>query len=367
MLDIRNIVMETWNADVHPSGLRSFDNVKLVALSTCPTFGIVRYDHHKTYKSAKRNMALETGTACHEAFAAVRLADLYMFGNEFYEHSHPELDMRDVALNRMVALHGEERAAQWQKVLESGEDYERAIMLCALDAFGSSAFYDDPEDNRRTTPNIEEALIVYVGKYPLGKRLPVVQQVNDYLFVGVEISVDTYLRIETDDEAYEYNFTGRIDGVLWHDDAQDFVEIEDDKTTSRLGDGWRQQWAVAHQMTGYCIAATCLLGKPVTRGKVRGLAIPIPKTYDYGGCIEEPFHRDERAFEDWARWLIHTDLTTREYVDTPTRAPMFTHSCFRYFSVCPMLMYCDSPIDEREAMLEEMDVERWSPLEEPHD
>ena len=63
---------------------RKFDNTKLVALNTCPTWGIIRYEHHRTYLSGNRAMALEAGGAAHQAFAAVRLCDLHWSGGEFY-------------------------------------------------------------------------------------------------------------------------------------------------------------------------------------------------------------------------------------------------------------------------------------------
>jgi hypothetical protein len=56
--------------------LPSFDNTKLTAINTCPTWGIVRYHLHKTMSGGSRALALEAGAAMHEMFAAVRLLDL---------------------------------------------------------------------------------------------------------------------------------------------------------------------------------------------------------------------------------------------------------------------------------------------------
>jgi PD-(D/E)XK nuclease superfamily len=359
-MPVTGMYMEPWNKDKHPAGLRTFDNVKLVALSTCPTFGIVRYELHKTYKSGRRAMPLETGIACHEAFSAVRLADLYLNGNRFY----PEQDVQIIAFNRAVQLFGLDRADAWRAVIEKGEDTERAIMLGALEIFNSTGFYDDEYDKRRTVANIEEAIIVYCTRYPIGKVMPVLAIAPDgKMFVGVEIGIDMYLRIDTTVAMHEYHFVGRIDALMYRTPEKKEIYIEDDKTASRLDDAWRASWAVNHQPTGYCVAASALTHMPVTKGNIRGLAIPIPKTYDYGGHIVEPFSRTEQQFTEWAEWVVYIDQTTKPFLSTPLNAPKFTHSCNRYFHACPYIPFCDSDMEDRQAMLDEMETEEWTPLE----
>src|SRR4030095_15268438 len=69
--------MRNWQKNKDPDTLPKFDNVNITAVATCPTFGIMRYEHHKVYASNRRAMALEAGLAAHEAFASVRLGDLY--------------------------------------------------------------------------------------------------------------------------------------------------------------------------------------------------------------------------------------------------------------------------------------------------
>lgn len=360
-MTVRGIYMEQWDKDKHPKGLRTFDNVKLVALSTCPQYGILRYEHHKTWTTTRRQMPLEAGLACHEAFSAVRLADLYLNGGLFYPDS---IDTRAVALARMIQLFGMDRTVEWTKIMELGEDTERTIMLGALEIFNSSGFFDDESDKRRTVANIEEALIVYCTRYPIGRMMPVVIEEEKRLFVGVEIPVDMYLRIDNHDATHEYHFTGRIDGMMYRDPDKREVIIEDDKTASRLDEAWRTGWSVNHQPTGYCLAASALLKQPVTRGNIRGLAIPIPKTYDYGGHVVEPFRRTEQQFTEWAEWVVFVDETTKRFLKTPLNAPKFTHSCNRYFHSCMFVPFCDSDEEERQAMYDEMETVEWSPLGE---
>jgi hypothetical protein len=308
-------------------------------------------------------MPLEAGLAAHEAFSAVRLADLYLNGNRFY----PELPVMRIAEMRAAQLFGVDRASEWLKVITKGEAADRSIMLGALEIFNSTGFYDDEYDKRRTVANIEEAIIVYCTRYPIGKMMPVigvVERIGKNMFVGVEVPIDMYLRIDTSERTHEYKFTGRIDALMYKDSSKDRIIIEDDKTASRLDDAWRASWAINHQPTGYCLAASALTRSEVNRGNIRGLAIPIPKTYDYGGHIVEPFRRTEQQFTEWAEWVVHIDQVTKPYLDRPLNAPKYTHSCNRYFAPCPYIPLCDSDMDDRVEMLAEMETSEWSPLHE---
>lgn len=334
-------------------------------------------------------MPLEAGHAAHQAYAAVRLCDLWWSGEDFYKGSPFAADVQSIARNRAVQIFRQERADAMFGVLQSGEDKERSIMLAALEIFSSSGYYEDPNDRRRTVANIEEALIAYVSRYPLGQTLACVIPDDRYAsgyFVGVEIPVDMYLEIETDDPVeypftavfhdgetfiertqgriYRYRFTGRVDGVHFTSSQLLHVAVEENKTAARLDDAWRNAFITSHQPTGYCFAIGALLNVAVEHAVIRGMSIPLPKTFDYGGIVNEPIIRNTDNFIRWAKWVVHTCEVTRPYLDTPHDAPMYTHSCNRFFRPCPMIPFCDSPTDEREAMLAEMDVKEWSPLEE---
>jgi len=387
-MKILNISMVPWVNSIHGElrdrdgkPLRKFDNTKLVALNT---WGIVRYEHHKTYLSGSRAMALEAGGAAHEAYAAVRLADLYFNGPEFYRDADFSSDVQRIATARATTIFGEERTAGWLSALTSGEDTERATMLAALEIFGTSGYYEDPGDRKRTIANIEEALIAYVTRYPLGKTMPIIVknglegiQKSEW-FVGVEIGIDMYLEITTDepsDTEYGYNgthinrvrryhFVGRVDGLQYIDRTLSRIAVEENKTASRLDDAWRLAFTISHQPTGYMLAASNLLGQLVQDAVIRGMSIPLPKTFDYGGIVNEPITRNLQNFKEWAEWVCHTMDVTAPFLDTPENAPKYTHSCNRYFRPCPLIPFCDSDYDERRAMLDEMATDEWDPLEE---
>lgn len=365
-----NLEIEPWNDARHPANLPSFDNVKLTAIATCPTFGLMRYAHHKVYASNKRPMALLAGLAAHEAFSAVRLGDLYFNGHLFY----PDTDCRRTAVKRANQLFGSDRTVAWVDKITEGEDIERAIMLGALEVFNTTGYYDDPDDKRRTIANIEETIIAYCSRYPLGKRMCVVT--TDTLgrdFVGVEIPIKMFMRITNRGVVREYKFLGRIDGVMWTTPAKTMIDVEDDKTASRLNDAWHESWKIAHQMTGYCAAVNALLHVETLRGVVRGASIPLPKTYDYGGISSVPFTRSLLQVKEWCDYIVHIMDIADRYMNDPLSAPRYTHSCNRYYRPCSYIPFCDSPMDERAAMYNEMQDEVWDPTtgahydEEDHD
>lgn len=341
--------------------LPKFDNTKMTAINTCPTWGLVRYDQHKTPSSGNnRAMALEAGSAAHEAYAAMRLADLYLNGEKWY----PELDVKIIAGQKMVNLFGEIHATELLSILYSDEDPERKFMLVGLERFAQSGYYEDPNDRRRTVANIEESLIAYAGRYPFGETMPII--IDD--FVGVEIPVDMYCKFEYSNDSGEIitaecRFTGRVDGVHYKTIDKKTIVIEENKTSSRLDDSWQLSFELAHQVTGYTLAISAMLDMMVNQAIVRGMAIPLPKNYDYGGIVNVPTKRQAFQVNDWVQWFVYTYHLWTQYKDDPTNAPKMTHSCNRYFRICPLHSMCLSPPDERLLMLDEMRKEEWSPLE----
>jgi hypothetical protein len=354
--------MEPFDIEKHSLSLPQFDNVKLAAVATCPTFGIMRYVHHKLYASPYRQMPLLAGQAAHEAFSAVRLGDLYFNGERFYGDT---FDSRIVAKLRADTLFGSERASAWITALNRGEDIERSIMLGALDVFETSGYYDDPMDKRRTIANIEETIVGYVTRYPLGKIMCVVRRdVTGAPFVGVEVPIDMFLRITDTDGVHEYRFTGRTDAVMYTGTKKDVISIEDDKTASRLNEAWSESWKIAHQPTGYCLGISALLGTDVNRGVIRGASIPLPKTYDFGGIVTAPFTRSALQISEWADHVVHIMDIVAKHTNNVYKAPRYTVSCNKYFRPCNYIPFCDSDIDDRTAMYEEMDTVVWNPLEQ---
>ena len=73
MSNFELISLETRMATDEDKHLPTYDHTKLSAINTCPTWGILRYTHHKKMPGSSRAMALAAGSAAHDAFSAVRL------------------------------------------------------------------------------------------------------------------------------------------------------------------------------------------------------------------------------------------------------------------------------------------------------
>lgn len=331
--------------------LEWFDHTKLAAINTCPTWGIIRYGMGKTPSASSRAMALEAGSACHEVFAAVRLFDALTSGriteDQFRHHG-----LRLFGADRLRTAIGE-----WDA--RSKEDTRTQQLGFCLSVLDTSGFYDDPRDKRRTMGNLEESCIAYIDRWRWGADPIWVAGPEADAAIGVEIPFE-YVIEHNDPSIPLFRFTGKIDGI--HDDGT-HVRIHENKTASRLDDAWSQSFLMAHQVTGYVAVGSAFTGTDIQRAVVHGLAIPLPRTVDYGGILRENVTRTPDAFGHWARWMLHTVGVYYQYKDDPVTAPRYTTACNRYFRPCAMLPWCDTADADKLDELEAMRVEMWDPLE----
>lgn len=338
--------------DEDKENLTPFDNTKLQAINTCPTWGVVRYGLHKRMSGAGRAMALEAGAAAHEVFAATRLLDMKEYQG-----------LEDHFMFHGARLFGEDRfEAMRQWLFQTGDDFRTRSMNFGLEALYTSGFHDDPQDKRRTMTNIEEAMIAYMDRWQWGKYPIYVEDEHNFQSnIGIEVPFDITLSFTLNDgEVYEYRFTGKIDGFHIHSDRP---VIHENKTASRLDNAWRESFLMSSQVTGYCLAASLLFQKPVEDARIIGCALPQPRSYDYGGIVVEDVTRPSYMTEQWFNWFLHTALLHDAYIDRPLEAPKYTHSCNRYFRPCAFIPLCASPPDEQQNILEEMEHDEWSPLD----
>lgn len=334
------------------SDLVTFDFTKMSAVNTCPRWGIIRYGLHKVFNNNSRAMALEAGSACHDVFAAGRLFDLYHNGPAIYGDK-----VKSQVVHRAVELFGVDRSeVMLANYTQDGEDDRTRLLQGAIHILESSGFYDDPSDNRRTMDKLTESCIAYLDRYEFGQNIPYVR--GD--FVGVENAFG--LIVEFGDR--KVLFTGRIDGVHCYrnDPAKPFVE--ENKTSSRLGDAWEQSFDTSHQVTGYTVAGSTITGIDMDMARVRGLAIPQPRIYDTAGVSTVTVFRRSHHFERWAEWFMHSVNEYFRNIDTPLDAPMYTHSCNRYFRPCSYIPLCAADKEEGADILAEMQEDEWSPLHE---
>lgn len=334
----------TTKDDLH---LPYYSHSIMTAINTCPKWGIIRYKKKLYFRQASRAMALEAGSAMHEAFAALRLWQLYRLQN-LYEHFlfHGKRLFNTIEEpNRF-----ENCIANFQK-----SDPRDEALNFLYEILNSGTFYDDPRDRIRTIGNMEETLVRYVDElWPTMKNNPiwVEDPLDPTALVGIEIPFDMVI-----DNALRY--IGTIDGICQRPEQ---LRIEENKTASRLDEAWRNSFDVSAQPTGYMVAARALTGQSVDTSRVIGVKVKQTKSNE--DMLVFSVDRSESQIASWYRTLLYTHRVATEFVDEPLLAPEFTHSCNRYFRSCAFTPLCSSDMDDQEAMLESMEPAPPSPSEE---
>jgi hypothetical protein len=257
-------------------------------------------------------------------------------------------------------LFGDERMAHVQSVVSEAEDVVDVAKRGSIGLLDTSGFYDDPRDKRRTLNNMEECSYAYINRWRWDHPVWMRDLSDPCSDVGIEIPFDVLCDITAPHDRYRIRLTGRIDGI--HRDGIGRLTVHDNKTASRLGDAWSMSQEINHQYTGYCVAASVFTQDVVQRCDVLGLAIPLPRTYDFGGFARESMQRSPHHFGNWLQWLTHTVDMTRAYTGDPYNAPKYTHSCNRYFRPCSFIPFCYAEEEEQRTIIEEMEQDEWSPL-----
>ena len=359
MSTFKLISLDTRMATDDDKDIPAYDHTKLSAINTCPTWGILRYSLHKRMPSSNREMALEAGATAHEGFAAVRWYQFKMFqAKSKTEHV--------IADTQGIRLFGEDRFIRMHDTLSKGATHRTNAINFAIEAVESYGFYDDITDNRRTISNITESLISYVDSYDM-ERYPIWTRDSEdaETDIGIEIPFDIVVSILHEIDGVpvlpmQARFTGKMDGLHWNKDKLIIIE---EKTGARLDEHWLSQWVLSHQITGYCLAASTFTAAPCNHALVSGMRIPIGKV-PAEGIRKEYVPRSPLMFEKWANWFVTSINTDQQYRDSVVDAPMYTHSCNRYFRSCSFLPFCvaDS-VEEKEHIMSEMETDEWSPLE----
>jgi len=295
-------------------------------------------------------MALEAGSTMHEVFAAVRIWQLE------YVQKLPKHAL--ATAERIFTLE------RWQQAKEQAKDaitnrreHLQAVTFAILH---SSEWYDDPNDTIRTMNNMELSTIHYIDErleYMENWPIYVEDTKNPKSRIGIEQTFDVTLIFK--DKA-QFRYIGTIDGLVQKKATGQWT-LDENKTASRLDEGFRLSFDMRHQVTGYCAASTVVFGFPIFNARVTGLKIkPTNRGEDI--CVVEP-SRDENSIRHWAAWLRYTAEMFETYKDDFENAPRFTHSCNRYFRPCSLLPFCVDTPEGRQEQFEQMQEASQSPSE----
>lgn len=237
-------------------------------------------------------------------------------------------------------------------------DHFNELMFAILH---TSEWVDGERDRNRTMANMELASIYYGQKFvDRAPNWPIyVQDVKDpSCLVGIEQHFDIVLTFA---DGYQVRYIGTIDGLVQKLAAGGALVLDENKTSIRLDEGFLNSFDLKHQLTGYNAASTTVFGFPVLKNRV--FAVPVKQNGDPVAIIE-PIERTGDMIQNWANWLRHTVKLYEQYENDFENAPMYTHSCNRYFRPCSLLAFCaDSPAGRREAFYNEMVPADLSPSE----
>ena len=301
--------------------LETYDNTKLVGINTCPTYGILRYQMHRVMPGMGRSLALEAGSVMHECFAFIRLVTLV---DNWMQHDKDQAN--EVWSYQGARLFGRDRFEAIVLQLQATDDISEMARRGAIAVLDTSGYHDDPRDKRRTLSNLEECIFAYINRWRWDVPVWVRDQSDPHTDVGIEIPFDLVVSIcVKQSTAWTFRLTGKIDGI--HVSPQRHLVLHENKTASRLNDAWSMSFALSSQITTYCVAATVFTQQEVNNADVFGLAIPLPKSYEFGGFVREPVSRRDYHYERWVKWLVHTISLARQYKDDPYNSPRYTHSC----------------------------------------
>jgi PD-(D/E)XK nuclease superfamily len=345
--NLPEVILFTLSTEEEKQSLPAYDNTTLVGFNTCPMYGRLHYADMLQMPRSRKSTALEAGAACHRTFAAIRLYDAINSG----------WITRERFDNELRRILGEDCFDSMSKQLNH-EDSIKRYRNFALESFYTSGYVGDPDDKRRTTDKIEEALLYYIDRFELGKRKPYgIYNPDPQAQLGIEMQFDATVRL---DGVPAFRFVGMIDGLHYTRDESALVVV-DNKTTSRITDAFEQSQELATQFTGYCIAAESLTGLPCNDVRVMALTLPLPKTaYDFGGYLDQGYVRPAYAKTRWLRWALEMHRQIAEWKQADFESvPMYTHSCSRYFKPCQFIPFCSSSPEDRSAMLPEMDTWNW--------
>lgn len=348
------------------------------AVNTCPKWGIINSVQGKAFTIGYRQMALEAGSLLHEVFSVI---NLYQVGviQGCIEH----MDWHGEQLfgkHRWDAIIPKEFYYQLEALIaaEQWETLQYAELLnlerLAYAVIATSDYYDDPEDRNRTLSNLEFCAIELINYWMMNLRnfnIYIEDRKNPQSRIGVEISFDVVFDIEYMSPTtglvttLSQRFIGLGDAVYQNTETKR-ITYGEYKSASRMGDAWRNNFQTRHQLTAYnaCLAAYFDPSLLSMNTILIGSAVPVRKTTAPVQHFMVP--RDHENVLNFLTTLLATtrSIETYEGVDALV-APMFTHSCSRYFVTCALLDLCSSSYSDQVVMYEQMlDKPELSPSEE---
>jgi len=327
------------------------------AINTCPKWGIIHNVQHKRFVTGFRQMALEAGSLMHEVFSIYNLWQLAVTQKCL---GHADVKGKELFGN-----------IRWQiidftTIVTMDKPDEVILNKLAYNIIGTSDFYDDPNDKNRTLSNLEHVAIE-LGSYFLMNHTKFEIYVKDVdnpnSEVGIEQSLDVIFDIElTSGAKVSIRFIGLAD-VVYQNSKTRKITLGEYKTTASMNDAWREAFRTRHQISAYNGALEAYYTELSYNTILTGSTIPVRKTT----TPTQHFNvdRDRENVKDFLSTALFSLGLIKDYPEsTAIYAPMFTHSCNRYFRPCSLLDLCSSEKGDQIVMWEQMEIDaEMSPSE----
>lgn len=329
------------------------------AINTCPKWGIIHSHQRKRFVTGFRQMALEAGSLMHEVFSVFNLWQLAVNQN-----------LPDHAMFNGIQLFGKDRwnALDFTTIVEKSKSGNQQVMLdkLAFAVIGTSDYYDDPGDRSRTLANLEHCASELSFYFLMNHTAFTiyVECVDDPTSkVGVEQSLDVIFEpVYEDGSSASIRFIGLADTV-YQNPVTRLVTLGEYKTTSQMNDAWREAFRTRHQISAYNGALEAYYENTSFNTILTGSAIPVRKTTV--SVQHFTVDRDREFVKHFLAAAAHALEVRNRYPESSAIfAPMFTHSCNRYFRPCSLLDLCSAEIDDQAIMWEQMEItDELSPSE----
>jgi hypothetical protein len=322
----------------------------LEAINTCPRWGLINSLHRKSFSDTARSMALEAGSAMHEIFAMLNLFQIGLAQQNYSAMADAGEKMFPGRWKGMTA-DIDPGADQFAKDM-----IETALLRC----LASSEFHDNPEDARRTTSNLEAAIFELVNHWmSVGSSYNILVEDGT---IGVEQSLD-FIMSEYSDFKDPIRFIGLADAVYVNYDTSNLT-LGEYKTASRVTSSYIDSFNTRHQVTLYLAGLAALYGEERVSKNAIITASTLPPSKTKQNVESWMVGRDSDSFLD----LFNAARFAMEIIDRwggdPTSAPMFSHSCNRYFSTCSLMPLCTCSASDRKDTFDGMYTRELSPSEE---
>ncbi len=320
------------------------------AVNTCPRWGIIHNIHNKRFVTGYRQMALEAGSLMHEVLSILNLAQVGIIQNLPEHACYHGQTLFPEGRYEIITKDNELMKSDPDNVLQTLE-------RLAFNVIETSDYYDDPSDRNRTLSNLETCALVLIPYWysNLASFNIYVEDKSDPTKpIGVEFSLDTVFElIDSDGIVDSIRFIGLID-TLYINEETGLVKIGEYKTASSMNDAWKDAFQTRHQITAYNAALRAYFDNVSYDTILLGSAVPVTKTKVNVQHFD--IFRDEGHIKNFLRTVLFTQSMIDQFYNTPTLAPMFTHSCNRYFRTCSLMDLCASEHEDQLAMFEQMET-----------